>query len=158
MFLALVVEKLHINAHPSKNYIVILYQDYLLSALDVVTVKDIVLDCNLLDVQLNVLSVLRSSQRVRLYENADIGKLAFEIHWGRVGLCIFDLFHFLFFGSSVKGREHLSVEIGDQPQNRLLRIVNGQIVQFSVNQHFFSFFIELLQDLDIELEHVLLFF
>jgi hypothetical protein len=47
MFLALVVEKLHINAHPSKNYIVILYQDYLLSALDVVTVKDIVLDCNL---------------------------------------------------------------------------------------------------------------
>lgn len=51
----------------------------------------------------------------------------------------------------------MGVEIGDQPQHRLLDIVSSQICQFNINEHILPILIKILQDFYVEIQHVLIF-
>ena len=93
----------------------------------VISKEDIVIYQNFLNVKLQVFFFCEI-QRIRLDEYAYIVKFNFEIHLRRVRSFIILFLNFSFFRSCLERRQHLSVEVGNESKNRLLSVVNCEVV------------------------------
>ena len=100
--------------------------------------------------------LLGEIEGIGLYKDTNVEEIALEIHGGGFGFGLFDglLCCFFLWGAGVEGRQHLGVEVGDESEDRLLGVENGEVVDLGFDQHFFVVLIDLVQHFNIEFNHV----